>query len=259
VPSLFSHEIPERESVRLPDDAPLEERRARAVSMRRGPAESVLTEVGRLDPNAIAEVCEQAWPDVRTATTWHDALMTLVLLPATSQAIEGWRHTSTSWCARSAARPRSRRGGSRILDRGRAREGPRACSGLRRPFRPPCRMSNLRHRQNPTRWLALVQGWLSHIGPIDATSLRAGPRVVNRRRRRSGLPPAGGAGWALRGVFHPRRSDVHRANRIRHFTSGANRRLLARIHRLTLGTLRREIAPVTSGRLSCAGCSTGST
>ena len=38
------------------DDAPLEERRARAVEMRRVLPESVLEEVGKLDPAAIAQV-----------------------------------------------------------------------------------------------------------------------------------------------------------------------------------------------------------
>jgi ATP-dependent Lhr-like helicase len=50
--------------------------------------ESVLSEVGRLDPEAIAEVQRDAWPDVRDADELHDALQTLVLLPASSG--ESW-------------------------------------------------------------------------------------------------------------------------------------------------------------------------
>src|SRR4029453_15014020 len=60
-----------------------EERRARAVEMRRMLPESVLSEVGRLDPNAIAEVERDAWPDVRDADELQDALQTLVALPET--------------------------------------------------------------------------------------------------------------------------------------------------------------------------------
>ena len=60
------------------DDAPLEERRARAVEMRRSLPESVLTEVGRLDPEAIAEVRATAWPTCATPMELHDALNTLV-------------------------------------------------------------------------------------------------------------------------------------------------------------------------------------
>ena len=57
VPSVFSHEILNSNPYAYLDDAPLEERRARAVEMRRTLPESVLQEVGALDPAAIAEVC----------------------------------------------------------------------------------------------------------------------------------------------------------------------------------------------------------
>ncbi|MGH8458390.1 MAG: DEAD/DEAH box helicase, partial [Nevskiales bacterium] len=80
-PSAFAHEILNANPYAFLDDAPLEERRARAVEMRRMLPESVLEEVGRLDPAAIAEVTEDAWPEVRDADELHDALLTLVALP----------------------------------------------------------------------------------------------------------------------------------------------------------------------------------
>ncbi len=81
VPSQFSHEILNANPYAYLDDAPLEERRARAVQMRQVLPESVLEEVGRLDPEAIAQVREEAWPDVRDADELHDALQTLIALP----------------------------------------------------------------------------------------------------------------------------------------------------------------------------------
>ena len=48
VPSQFSHEILNANPYAYLDDAPLEERRARAVEMRRMLPESVLEEVGKL-------------------------------------------------------------------------------------------------------------------------------------------------------------------------------------------------------------------
>ena len=81
VPSQFSHEILNANPYAYLDDAPLEERRARAVEMRRVLPESVLEEVGGLDPGAIAQVREEAWPDVRDADELHDVLHTLVALP----------------------------------------------------------------------------------------------------------------------------------------------------------------------------------
>src|SRR5580704_8240921 len=77
VPSQFSHEILNANPYAYLDDAPLEERRARAVEMRRMLPEAVLSEIGRLDPAAIAEVREEAWPDVRDADELHDVLQEL--------------------------------------------------------------------------------------------------------------------------------------------------------------------------------------
>src|ERR1700761_7602881 len=81
IPSQFSHEILNANPYAFLDDAPLEERRARAVEMRRMLPEAVLAEVGRLDPAAIEEVCEDAWPDVRDEEELHDALLSLFALP----------------------------------------------------------------------------------------------------------------------------------------------------------------------------------
>src|SRR5437588_5770770 len=81
VPSVFSHEILNSNPYAYLDDAPLEERRARAAEMRRTLPESVLQEVGALDPAAIAEVRAGAWPDVRDADELADTLHTLIGLP----------------------------------------------------------------------------------------------------------------------------------------------------------------------------------
>src|SRR5882724_2984295 len=81
VPGQFSHEILNANPYAYLDDAPLEERRARAVEMRRILPESVLEEVGKLDPTAIAQVREEAWPDMRDADELHDVLHTLIALP----------------------------------------------------------------------------------------------------------------------------------------------------------------------------------
>src|SRR5579872_1721837 len=81
VPSQFSHEILNANPYAYLDDAPLEERRARAVEMRRVLPETVASDIGRLDPSAIEEIRRDAWPDVRDADELHDALETLIVLP----------------------------------------------------------------------------------------------------------------------------------------------------------------------------------
>ncbi len=76
-PSVLAHEILNGRPFTYLDDAPLEERRSRAVPLRRGlPVEP--HELGRLDPAAIERVAEQVRPDPRDADELHDLLMSLV-------------------------------------------------------------------------------------------------------------------------------------------------------------------------------------
>ena len=82
VPSQFAHEILNANPYAFLDDAPLEERRARAVQLRRTLPASVLEESGKLDPAAIAQVIEESRPDLRDPDDLHDLLQTLILFPA---------------------------------------------------------------------------------------------------------------------------------------------------------------------------------
>ena len=89
-PSPFSHEILNANPYAYLDDAPLEERRARAVQMRRtlGPDAGG---VGALDPAAIAEVAAESWPVARDADELHDALLTLIVVPPVREWEEFFR------------------------------------------------------------------------------------------------------------------------------------------------------------------------
>src|SRR5205085_6219805 len=74
-PSPFAHELLNAQPYAFLDDAPLEERRARAVTMRRSLSAEALQDLGRLDPEAIAQVKAEAWPLVRDADELHDVLL----------------------------------------------------------------------------------------------------------------------------------------------------------------------------------------
>ena len=76
-PSPMAHEIVSGKPYTYLDDAPIEERRTRAVSLRRALPESA-RDLGQLDADAIARVAEEAWPDPRNAEEAHDALLGLV-------------------------------------------------------------------------------------------------------------------------------------------------------------------------------------
>ncbi|HET9554052.1 MAG TPA: DEAD/DEAH box helicase, partial [Anaeromyxobacteraceae bacterium] len=85
-PSPLSHEVLGAKPWAYLDDAPLEERRARAVAIRRALPDAEAASLGALDPAAIAEVEAQVSPEVRDADELHDALLDLVLLPAAEGA-----------------------------------------------------------------------------------------------------------------------------------------------------------------------------
>jgi len=80
-PSVFSHEILNANPYAFLDDAPLEERRTRAVAVRRGLPAEVTDRIGGSDPATIAEVVAEAQPDARDADELHDLLLELGALP----------------------------------------------------------------------------------------------------------------------------------------------------------------------------------
>ena len=94
-PSAFAHQILNAMPYAFLDDAPLEERRARAVTLRRALPEDA-RDLGALSPAAIAEEETYAWPVIRDADELHDALLSLVVLAdrdldAHPDEAGGWR------------------------------------------------------------------------------------------------------------------------------------------------------------------------
>ncbi len=81
VPSQFAHELLNANPYAFLDEAGLEERRARAVSLRSEIPASVLERAGKLDQHAIDTVRAECWPDIRDEHELHDLLMGLVALP----------------------------------------------------------------------------------------------------------------------------------------------------------------------------------
>jgi ATP-dependent Lhr-like helicase len=74
-PSLLSHELLNSAVYTFLDDAPLEERRTRAVFTRRATEARSADDLGALDPAAIQRVREEAWPVANSADEMYDALM----------------------------------------------------------------------------------------------------------------------------------------------------------------------------------------
>jgi ATP-dependent Lhr-like helicase len=74
-PSVFAGGILSSQPYTFLDDAPLEERRTQAVMRRRGGVDArTLDSLGALDPDAVARVREEAWPNPEHAEEVHEAL-----------------------------------------------------------------------------------------------------------------------------------------------------------------------------------------
>lgn len=251
VPSQFSHEILNANPYAYLDDAPLEERRARAVEMRRMLPEAVLSEIGRLDPAAIAEVREEAWPDVRDADELHDVLQTLIALPESTNSdsvlgqmlgtsIADW----TNYFAQLAA---SRRTVPAFADdrkywvatekvKSFSTLSPAARFDAELPDLGPDARNDISSREDTLA--ACVTGWMAHSGPVTAQVLSEILGIDVSEIDQSLLRLEAG-GSVLRGQFTGSSGSE---------TEWCDRRLLARIHRLTLGALRKEIQPVTAAQ-----------
>lgn len=85
-PSPLCHELLVGKAFTFLDDAEAIDRRTRAVPLRRGlPVD--LTEIGRVSPEAIAEVADQVVSDPHTADELHELLESLVV----ARAVDVWR------------------------------------------------------------------------------------------------------------------------------------------------------------------------
>jgi ATP-dependent Lhr-like helicase len=247
VPSQFSHEILNANPYAYLDDAPLEERRARAVEMRRMLPETVLSEIGRLDPAAIASVRDDAWPDVRDAEELHDALLSLVALPVPAndaaqasnslqtklqESVSQWTPHFEQLAAEHRATRAKYNGETYWVTAERANAFrqifPSATFDAPLPELPSVATSR------EEALLAMVTGWTAHSGPVSATQL-AGILGVAVSDVDKALLRLETSGVILRGKFtDPCRDE----------TEWCERRLLARIHRLTLGQLRKQVESV---------------
>lgn len=227
VPSPFSHEILNANPYAFLDDAPLEERRARAVELRRTLPPDVAGAIGTLDPSAIELVRQESWPVVRDEDELHDALLTLGWMPEPIP-VEWTPHVSGLLTASRIVRL-APSASSLLL--------PQVAGWVAAENRD--RFEQLFVGHDETLLDSIVLGWMECTGPTTVRELAerlgfaASPveQALLRLER---------SGQVLRGSFRPSPSSGDRE------MEWCHRRLLARIHRLTVGRLRREIEPVTA-------------
>jgi len=274
-PSPFSYELLNANPYAFLDGGEVAERRARAVATRRSLSVESVEDLGRLDPEAIRQVVQEAQPLIRNADELHDSLLSRLVMPL----VEG-----TEWQAEFAQLVRDGRATVAQIPPSvdRAQDSapstmwvatervPAVLAAFPDALLTPAVMVPVEVRQN---WestearVSMVRGLLEVCGPItaDIVAERLG---ITISQADAALEALEGEGVVLRGKFTPGdprleqpicstpakdgdegkdASPEAQAIGSARVIEWCHRRLLARIHRLTLDGLRKQIQPVTVG------------
>jgi ATP-dependent Lhr-like helicase len=234
-PSPLALEVLSARPYAFLDDAPLEERRTQAVMSRRWLDPQSAADLGRLDPEAIRRVREEAWPDAANADELHDALLWLTCL--TEAEVE----RGANWpgfVATLLAQQRVTRVGAAGARLWVTAERLPLFAALYPDAAPePAVITPAAYAHTFSAEAALVEvvrGRLEGLGPTTAAALAA-DLTVPPARVEAALAALQAEGFAMRGAFT---ADALIAS------EWCERRLLARIHRYTVRRLRAEIEPI---------------
>jgi ATP-dependent Lhr-like helicase len=256
-PSPFAYELLNANVYAFLDGGEIQDRRARAISTPRGASLESISDLGRLDETAIEQVVREAQPLVRDADELHDVLLSRIVLPRTDAP-----ETSAFFDALAG----ERRAAEMVLPNGQpawvaAERVPAARAIFPEANFAPALEAPLTVRQD---WpsaearVAMVRGLIEICGPITAAAV-AERLSITVGQAAASLEALEGEGVVLRGWFRPRNEHVDTSDpdSCESQTGGMNspardssriewchRRLLARIHRLTINGLRRQIEPV---------------
>lgn len=251
-PSPLAQEVINVKPFGFLDDAPLEERRTNAIRNRRwlDPAEAA--DLGKLDPQAIERVKEEAWPLIRSVEELHEALFltsfftaedTMDPVPAGAEPtkIEKVFNGYADWFAELQSQGRAA-----VLDPG--GDHPKLWVAVERfpefqavfpgiVSKPKLKVPARFTQTNWDKWDALkaiLRNRLEHLGPVTAVQIAAS----------MGLPlddiqftliSLESEGFIFRGQFTPDSTELE----------WCERRVLAKINKYTLKRLRNEIKPVS--------------
>ena len=247
-PSVFAHELLNANQNAFLDDAALEERRARAVSLDRSPAGVP----GSLSATAIAEVRATLWPRLRDEHELHDLLNTLVLTPEsmlTSPHAADW----APWLSQLQTTGRLTRV-TNPEDRVYLCTAERVAWLLQLwPAASLAPLLTLPESDAPETAEAVLrralQGWMARTGPTTARALGdllgIAPYEVWKQ-----LLVLEAAGTVLRGNFERRARNETNSEEIKPEDieiEWCERRILQRIHKATILARRKQIEPVSPG------------
>jgi len=227
-PSPLSYAILNARPFAFLDDGAAEERRTKAVSTKPLMDLQTAQDIGKLDPQVIAQVREDAWPEIGNADELHDALVVHGFLTDDEAPFSEFVDALGRY--RRMSRLRTPAGGALYVAAERLHEflavfPDAALSPAIEPV----------SSDRPTREDALreiLRGRLDLLGPVTAEALGA-PLGMSGDAVLPALLQLEVEGAVMRGAFTAAGA-----------AEWCDRRLLARIHRLTRDKLRAEIQPV---------------
>jgi ATP-dependent Lhr-like helicase len=231
-PSVLGHEILNGRPYTFLDDAPLEERRTRAVQLRRGlPLEA--RNLGALDPEAILRVRAEVQVAIASVEELHEYLVESVVcaardawreqfttLRAAGRAFVLWTDATERWVA---------------VERLAAARTLFADARWEAPARDAQALDPNPNLEPDTLAQALLRVVLDGLGPTSVTELCVQSGLTESSVR-SALALLEQSGFVLSGQFDPGVTGLQYCSR----------RLLSRIHGYTQQRLRREIEPVSA-------------
>lgn len=227
-PSPLAAEILSARPYTFLDDAPLEERRTQAVLNRRWSDPQSTDDLGALDAEAIAGVCEEAWPAPNGLDEMHEALMSLACI-AESEVTAQW----AEWLQALADGGRASRlqiGTDQAVWVALERL---SCLAAIYPNELPLLPGFDEPWTFDEALVEVLRARLSGFGPLTLIEIAA-PLALPVADVSQALARLESEGYVLRGRFSPGASAEQ----------WCERHLLARIHRYTVKRLRREIEPV---------------
>jgi ATP-dependent Lhr-like helicase len=235
-PSPMALEILNARPYAFLDDAPAEERRALAVRQRRHLDPDSAAEIGQLNPQAIQQVKQEAWPQPRGADELHDGLMITGFIEEREIALgelKQWQHYL-------ADLQRQRRATRLIHEKGIlwvSAERLRALRLICPDHELSPQIEPLPAKEAETFESAVtevIRSRLESLGPVTVEQL-AKPLGLATAEVERALSELQQEGYVIQGRFDPGQEALE----------WCERGLLARIHRYTLKRLRSEIEPVS--------------
>jgi ATP-dependent Lhr-like helicase len=239
-PSPLAQEILNARPYAFLDDAPLEERRTRAVRNRRWLDPTEALELGKLDQQAIDAVKREAWPIAGGEDELHDALILLGFL--TEQEVEE-ADGINNWAALITTLLNNGRACQAVVGKTKlwiaAERLPlfKALSATQ-SFVPDLHLPAALQQEEWEEEKALrelIRGRLEGLGPITIEAIAASIDLPIEQINFAVIALEA-EGFVFQGRFTAEASAVE----------WCERRLLARIHRYTVESLRKQIEPLST-------------